>query len=131
MNGLALLEYGLEGALSFDFFALLLVVMGMTSGVLALAIARSMRRHFADEWFFGLAAESSVGFALAFLALANRWIQLERRPFHPSAFLWVCLYFGLSAVWMLGLGLRLRRRGPSESGSWEALPPLGNPNHAH
>ncbi len=44
-----------------------------------------------------------MGFAVAFLALVNRWIQLERRPFHPSVFLWLCLYFGFTAICMLGL----------------------------
>jgi hypothetical protein len=91
LNGLAFSAYGLiplfwRGPLSFDFFALLLVVMAMTIGILALAIARTLRRYVADEWFFGLAGAGSVGFALAFLALVNRWIQLERRPFPPRFF---------------------------------------------
>jgi len=89
--------------------ALLLVVMAMSGGILALAIARTLRRSVADEWVFGLAGAGSVGFALAFLALANGWIQLERRPFHPSVFLWQCIYFGFSAVCMLVLALRLHR----------------------
>jgi uncharacterized membrane protein HdeD (DUF308 family) len=60
LNGLALSAYGLmtlfwHGPLSFGFFALLLVVMAMTFGILALAIARTLRRPVADEWFFGLA----------------------------------------------------------------------------
>jgi hypothetical protein len=136
LNGLAFSVYGLipffwRGPLSFDFFALLLVVMAMTVGILAMAIARTLRRHVADEWFFGLAGTASVGFALAFLALVNRWIQLERRPFHPSVFLWLCFYFGFSAICMLGLALRLHRLDPSQAGQWEDLPPLGNPKHAH
>jgi len=136
MNGLAFSAYGLiplfwRGPLRFDFLALLLVVMAMTIGILALAIARTLRRYVADEWFFGLAGAGSVGFALAFLALVNRWIQLERRPFHPSVFLWLCFHFGFSAICMLGLALRLHRLGPSQSGQWEDLPPLGNPKHAH
>jgi hypothetical protein len=89
--------------------ALLLVVMAMSGGILALAIARTLRRSVADEWLFGLAGAGSVGFALAFLALANGWIQLERRPFHPSVFLWQCFYFGFCAVCMLVLALRLHR----------------------
>jgi hypothetical protein len=119
LNGLAFSAYGLipllwRGPLSFDLFALLLVVMAMTMGILALVIARTLRRYVADEWFFGLAGAGSVGFALAFLALVNRWIQLERRPFHPSVFLWLCFYFGFSAICMLGLALRLHRLGPSQ-----------------
>jgi hypothetical protein len=129
LNGLAFSAYGFipffwRGPLSFDSLALLLVVMAMTVGILSMAIARTLRRHVADEWFFGLAGTASVGFALAFLALVNRWIQLERRPFHPSVFLWLCSYFGFSAICMLGLALRL---GPFQSGQWEDLPPLGNP----
>jgi hypothetical protein len=136
LNGLAFSAYGLtplfwKGPLSFDFFALLLVVMATTIGILTLAIARTLRRYVADEWFFGLAGAGSVGFALAFLALVNRWIQLERRPFHPSVFLWLCFYFGFSAICILGLALRLHRLGPSQSGRWQDLPPLGNPKHAH
>jgi hypothetical protein len=136
VNGLALSAYGLiplfwRGPLSFDFFALLLVVMAMAIGILALAIARTLRRYAADKWFFGLAGAGSVGFALAFLALVNRWIQLERRPFHPSVFLWICLYFGFSAICMLGLALRLHSHGLSRSGQGEDLPPLGSLSHAH
>ena len=134
LNGLALSVYGLmalfwSGPLSFRFFALLLVVMAMTFGILALAIARTLRGRVADEWFFGLAGAASVGFALAFLALANHWIQLERRLFHPSIFLWFCFYFGFSAICMLGLALRLHSLSPSQSAQWETLPP-GNPKRA-
>jgi hypothetical protein len=89
------------------------VVIAMTIGILALAIARTLRRYVADEWFFGLAGAGSVGFALAFLALVNRWIQLERRPFHPPVLLWLCFYFGFSAICMLGLALRVHRLAPS------------------
>ena len=136
LNGLALSAYGLiplfwRGPLSFDLFALLVVVMAMTVGILALVIARTLRRSVADEWFFGLAGAGSVGFALAFLALVSGWIQLERRPFHPSVFLWLGFYFGFSAICMLGLALRLHRLDPSRSGRWVDLPALGNPKHAH
>ena len=136
LNGVAFCAYGLiplfwRGPLSFNFFALLLVVMAMTVGILALAIARTRRRHLADEWFFGLTGAASIGFALAFLALVNRWIQLERRPFHPPVFLWLCFYFGFSAIWMLGLAFRLHSAGPSQSCWLEALPPSRTPKHAH
>lgn len=136
LNGLAFSAQGLipllwKGGLSFRPFALLIVVMATTFGILALAIARTLRPHGADKWFFGLAGGASVGFALAFLALANRWIQLERRPVHPSLFLWFCVYFGFSAICMLGLALRLRKLGPAQPDQWEDLPPLGNPKHTH
>jgi hypothetical protein len=135
LNGLALSAYGWmalfwRGPLSFRFFALLVVVMAMSFGMLALAIARALRRRVADNWFFGLAGTVSIGVALAFLALASHWIQLERRLFHPSVFLWFCFYFGFSAICMLGLALRLHRVSPSQPAPWEALPPLGNPNPA-
>jgi uncharacterized membrane protein HdeD (DUF308 family) len=138
LNGLALSAYGLipllwshRGPLSFNLFALLIVVMALTIGILALSIARTLRRHVMDKWFFSLAGAASLFVALAFLALVNRWIQLERRPFHPSVFLWLCFYFGFSAICMLGLAMRLRGLGPSQSGPWEALSPFGNPRHAH
>ena len=128
-NGIAFSAYGLIPfiwrSLSFDIFALLIVVMATAFGILALAIARELRHHIADEWFFRLAGAVSVSFALAFLALVNRWIQLERRPFHPSVFVWLCVYFGFSALCMLGLALLLPRLGPSESVRWEDSPSLG------
>jgi uncharacterized membrane protein HdeD (DUF308 family) len=136
LNGLALSAYGWmalfwRGPLSYGFFALLVVVMAMTFGILTLAIARTLRGRAADEWLFGLAGAASIGLALAFLALANHWIQLERRLFHPSVFLWFCFYFGFSAVCMLGLALRLHKSGTSQSNQWNPSTPLVNPKHAH
>jgi hypothetical protein len=119
------------GPLSFRFFALLVVVMAMIFGVLALTIARTLRGRVADEWFFGLAGAASVGFALAFLALVTHWIQLERRLYHPSLFLWLCFYFGFSAICMSGLALRLHKLGTSQSNQWNPPTPLANPKHAH
>ena len=136
LNGLAFTAYGLipllwrNSPLSFDVFAVLLIIMAMTFGLFAIAIARNPRRGVADEWFFGLAGAASVGFAFAFLALVMRWIQLERRAFHPSVFLWLCVYFGFSSICMLGMALRQQRLGPSHSGPWKAIPSLGNPKHA-
>jgi hypothetical protein len=135
VNGLALSVFGgigyvWRGPLSFSLFALLIVAMAMSVGILALAIARTLRRHVPNEWFFSLAGAASVGVAFAFLALVNGWIPLERRAFHPAIFLWVCLYFAFAAIFMLGLGLRLHSRGISQSGQWDALAPLGNPSHA-
>jgi hypothetical protein len=135
LNGLAVSVFGgigyvWRGPLGFDLFLKLIVVMAMSVGILALAIARTLGRQVQDKWFFGLAGASSVGVALAFLALVNGWIQLERRAFHPAGFLWVCLYFAFAAILMVGLGLRLHSLGTSKSGRWEALPQLGNPSHA-
>jgi len=138
LNGLAFSAFGLiplvyKGPLSFRLFALLIVVMAMSFGVLALVVARIMRHqgHSSDKWLFGLAGAASVGFALAFLALSNGSIQLQRRPFHYSFFVWLCLFFGFSALCMLGLSPRLRRLGPSPSEVGEALSPFGNPRHAY
>jgi uncharacterized membrane protein HdeD (DUF308 family) len=135
LNGLAFSAYGLlpivwTGPLSFRLFALLLVVMAMSIGILELTIARTLRRHVPDKWFLGLAGAASVGFALAFLALGFRWIKLEP-GLHWRGFLWLGSYFGFSAICMLGMALRLHILGPSQSGQWGALPPLGNPKHAH
>jgi hypothetical protein len=135
-NGLVLSAYGWmalfwRGPLSFRFFAFLVVVMAMTFGILALTIARTLRGRVTDEWFFGLAGAASVGFALAFLALANDWIHLEHRLYHPSIFLWLCFYFGFSAICMLGLALRLHKLGTSQSNQWNLSTPLVNPKHAH
>jgi hypothetical protein len=112
LNGVALSAYGLipllwKGPLSFNTLAILLVVMAVTAGILALAIAITLRRYVTDEWFFGMAGAGSVGFAVAFLALVNRWIQLESRAFHPSVFLWLGFFFGFSAICVSGLGVRL------------------------
>jgi len=137
LNGLALSALGLiftnltHYRISFRTVALLLVVMAMSIGILELATARTLRRqrHVADEWFLGLAGAASVGFALAFFALGFRWIKLE--PGSHSDILWIGSYFGFSAICKLGLALRLHSLGRSQSGQWEALPPLGNPKHAH
>lgn len=138
LNGLALSAYGLipllwGGPLSFRRLALLIIVMAMSFGVLALAVARTMRlrSHGVDQWVFGLAGAASVGSGLAFLALVTGWIQLERRPFHPSLFLWLCLFFGFSAICMLGLAARLHSLGSLQSGPGGVFSPLGNPKHAH
>jgi hypothetical protein len=127
LNGLACSAYGLipwvwRGPLGFRLFALLIVVMALSFGVLALAVAGTMRRQRqgADQWLFGVAGAASFGFAVVFLALVNGWIQLERRPFHPALFLWLCLFFGFSAICMLGLAPRLR-----------SLMAMGNPLQAH
>lgn len=114
LNGLALSAYGVipllwKGPLAFDRLALLPIAMAITFGILALTIARSPRHSVTDAWFFGLAGAGSLGFALAFLALVNRWIQLERRAFHPSVFLWLCVYFVFTAICILGLALRPHR----------------------
>lgn len=87
--------------------ALLIVLMAMSVGILELVAARALRRqrHAADGWFLGLTGLVSVGFVLPFFALGFRWIKL--RPGSHLDFLWLGLYFGVSAICMAGLGLRL------------------------
>jgi hypothetical protein len=138
LNGLALSAYGLipllfTGPLGFRLFGLLIVAMAMSFGFLALAVARTTRHQHrgTDKWLGGVAGAASLGFAVAFLALATGKVQLERRPFHPSLFLWLCLFFGFSAISILGMALRMRSLGPSESGPEGVLSTLGNPGHAH
>ena len=113
VNGLALGAYGLiplvwTGPLSLrPFFALLLVAMAVSIGILAWTSGGTLRGYVPDSWFLGLAGVASVGYALAFLALDFRWINLKQPG---SFFLLLGSYFGFSAICMLGLGLRLNRR---------------------
>lgn len=107
LDGLALGVYGLLPAVWGDrplyfrpYFALLLVMMAVSIGVLALASARTLRGHLADKWILGLAGTASVGFAVAFFALDFRWIALERPG---SLFLLLAFFFGCSAICLLGL----------------------------
>jgi hypothetical protein len=112
LNGLALTAYGLisvfwsQGRFTFLPVALLFVVMAVSLGIFALASALTLR-HGPDKWLIGLGGAVSIGLGLAFLALGFRWIG-----FHGpgSYFIWSSSYFGLSAICMTGLGLRLNSR---------------------
>jgi hypothetical protein len=66
-------------------------------------IALTLRRHIPDKWFLDLADAASIGFALAFFVFGFPWIRLEPLEF----LLLMSSYFGFSAIFMLGLGLRL------------------------
>ena len=130
LNGLVLSVYGSmplfwHGPLRFDFFALLLVVTAMTFGILALAIARTLRRRVADVWLFGLAGAASVGFALALLALANHWIHLEHRLFHPSAFSVALLLLWIQRNLHVGVGTAAPPIGPFPIQSMEPPDTIG------
>jgi hypothetical protein len=143
LSALGLISGGMFGlrdiSISFRTVAILFVVMAASIGILELVTARTLRRHVADGWLFGLAGAASLGFAWAFLALAFRWIEIDLSApgdpvgliWHSRSFLWFGAYFGFSAICMLGLALRLHTLGPSQSGQLAALPPLGNPRHAH
>jgi len=132
LNGLALGALGLiqyafvRFPISFLTVALLIILMAMSIGILELVIARTLRRerHVADGWFLGLAGVASVGFALAFLALGLHWIRIG--PGSHLDLLWLGSYFGFTAICMVGLALRLRSQGLSQSGQREALSPLGS-----
>ncbi len=120
MNGLALSAFGLfhffaRFRISFLTFALLVIVMAMSVGILELVTARTLGRqlHVVDEWLLGSAGVASVGFALAFFALGLGWIKMQ--PGSHSDLLWLGSFFGFSAICMLGLGLRLHGLGPSQS----------------
>lgn len=106
LNGLALSAYALipifwTGPLHFrPFFALLLVAMALSAGILVLLNARTGQRHSAEERLLRLGGATLVCFALAFLAMDFRWIKLDQPG---SYFVWMSAFFALSAVCMLGL----------------------------
>jgi uncharacterized membrane protein HdeD (DUF308 family) len=119
LNGLALgalglIQYGFTRfPISFLVIALLVILMAISASMLEFETARILRRrrHFADGWFLGSAGVISVAFALAFLALGLRWIKLE--PGSHSDLLWLGLFFGFSAICMLGMSVRLHGGGVS------------------
>jgi hypothetical protein len=149
INGLALSALGLlysgvfGNRISFQTIALLVVAMAMSMGVLELVTAGSLGR----EWFLRLIGVGALGFAVVFLAFVFRWIKLN--PGSPTeSLVWLGAYFGFSAICLLGLAARVhgvasgQRTGASgQPGtgannarlrpSGEAVPPLGNPKHAH
>ena len=112
LNGLALGVFGFlclfwsSGRHGFLPVALLFVLMALSIGVPALRTARTVRRHAADEWFLIGAGSASIAFALAFLASGVGWIRFGQ----PGTY-WefVSSWFALSAIFMIGTGLRLRR----------------------
>jgi uncharacterized membrane protein HdeD (DUF308 family) len=117
LNGVAVaalgfIQYGLTrfpiGILA---FAVLIVVMAASIGVVELAIARTFRRQNqpADAWFFGLAGIVSVGFVLPALALGLRWIPIE--PGSHVDLLWLGFYFAFAAICTIGLAVRLHSQG--------------------
>ncbi len=135
LNGLALSALGLlftfwaNRPIAFRTIALLIVVMAISIGIYELATARTVRRHVAGKWLLGAAGAVSIGFALVFVALAFRQLNVERSPL--TDFLWFGSYYGFSAICKLGLVLGPHRLGLSQGGQWDALQPLRNPKHAH
>ena len=137
LNGLALGALGLIGvggtrySISLRTIALLFIVMALSTAILELTMARTLRGQdrVREGWFLGLSGAGSAGFALPFLILAFGWIRLGQGS--HADLLWFGSYFGFSAVCMVGLALRLHSLGTSQSGRWESVPPLRNPKHAH
>jgi uncharacterized membrane protein HdeD (DUF308 family) len=109
LNGLALTAYGLismfwRGRLTFLPVALLFVVMALSIGAFALASLPAVRHQVFEKWAFSFGGAAEIGFAVAFLAFGLRWMRFEQPG---SYFVWVSCFFALSAVCMLGIGLRL------------------------
>jgi uncharacterized membrane protein HdeD (DUF308 family) len=132
LGALGLIQYGFTRfRISFLTVALLIILMAISIGILELIIARTLRRqrHLADGWVLALTAVASFGFGVAFFVLGFGWIKIDPAS-HPDL-LWLGSYFGFSAICKLGLALRLHSLDFSQSGRWEVLPTLGNPNHAH
>jgi hypothetical protein len=126
LNGVALCAYALipifwTGPLHLrPFFALLLVAMAMSAGILALSAARTRRGHSAEGRLLRVGGAVLVCFALAFFAIDFQWIKLEQPG---SYFVWMSCFFALSAVCMLGLASRLNgSRRPVQGVAGSALP---------
>jgi len=116
LNGLALVALGLiyyafvRYSISFLTIALLIILTAASIGSLELVTARSLRRvrHAVDGWLLDLAGVISVGFALAFLLFGFGWVNPGMESHRELV--WMGVYFGFSAICMLGLALRLPRQ---------------------
>jgi len=132
LGALGTIQYGFTGfRIGFLTVALLVVAMAVNVAILAFTLAHALgpMRHAADRWFLTLAGVISGGFAVAFLALGLRWIEIQ--PGSHLDLLWLRSYFGFTAVCLLALALRLRGYDFSRSGFGAAIPTLGNPRNAH
>jgi hypothetical protein len=94
---------------------LLVFVMAISTAVYEFALLRALRRFLAGQWAVGVAGAASGGYALVFLSFVFGWMKLN--PGSPTESLrWLGLYFGFSAISMIGLallllyGVRLGRR---------------------
>jgi hypothetical protein len=126
LYGFALGAFGLigvsplvRGPLSFRPVSLLFVLMAVSVAAFALRTARTLRSGAPGKWFFSLSGVASLGFALSFIVIGFGWVRLER----PHSFwIWMSSYFGLCAMFMLYLALRVRSQGFSQSDPSEVLP---------
>lgn len=134
LHGLALGAFGLigvsplvRGPLSFRPISLLFVLMAVSIGAFSLLTAQTERISTPDRWFLSLSGMASICFAFSFIAVGFGWVRLG--PPHFS-WIWMSSYFGLCAIFMLYLALRVRSQGISQSGPTEVFPPIHNPRHA-
>lgn len=128
LGALGMIQYGLTGfRIGFLTVALLVVAMAVSAAILALTLAHALGpgRHAADRWFLTLAGVTSGGFAVAFLALGLRWIEIQ--PGSHLDLLWLGSYFGFSAICMLALALRLHGHDFSRPDLGTPLPAFGSP----
>jgi hypothetical protein len=135
LHGLALGAFGLigvsplgRGPLSFRPISLLFLLMALSVGAFAWRTAQTLRSGSPDRWLLSVSGAASIGFAFSFIGVGFGWVRLGP----PYAYwIWMGSYFGLCAVFMLYLALRLRGQGISQSGPSEVLPSIGSPRHAH
>jgi hypothetical protein len=134
LHGLALGAFGLigvsplvRGPLSFRPISLLFVLMAVSVGAFSLGTAQTPRSGTPDRWFLSLCGVASICFAFSFIAVGFGWVRLGPHSF----WIWMSSYFGLCAISMLYLALRVRSQGVSQSGPREVFPPIHNPRHAH
>lgn len=126
LGALGMIMYSFTGfRISLLTISLLIVVMAVAVGILELILAQAvgLQRRAADRWVLSLAGAASGGFALTFLALGLRWIEIGPGS-HVDLF-WLGAYFAFSAVCLVALALRLHGRDLST-----AVPPIGSPRLA-
>jgi uncharacterized membrane protein HdeD (DUF308 family) len=108
LNGLACSALGWmvrsNRPVAFRTVALFIVVMAVSIGIYELAAAGALRRHM-EKWLLDAAGIVSLGFALAFLAFALRWLKLDPSP-SAQTFNWLGAYFSFSAICMLWFAFR-------------------------
>jgi len=134
LYGLALGTFGfiglsplVRGPLSFRPVSLVFVVMAVSIGVFALATARRLRGSALDMAILTVAGAVSLGFAFSFFAVGFHWVTLGPRSF----WIWMALYFGFCAMFMLWMAFRGHSRASFHSSQTETLSPLPRPRHAH
>jgi uncharacterized membrane protein HdeD (DUF308 family) len=131
LHGLALGAFGLigvsplvAGPLSFRPVSLLFVLMAASIGAFALRAAQSLRSGARDIWILNVCGAASIGFAVSFVAVGFGLVRLGA----PQSFwVWMSSYFGLCAIVMLWLALRVYSQGRSQSSQRGTLSPLPSP----